>query len=244
MRVPETGRYRLHLKALDLGSAFLGSLKLPSLALPHLEALARDTMEAASMGVLDGAEVVYIARAATRRWMSTNLQVGSRLPAYCTSLGRAILAYLPLEEARRLLQGVSMTAHTEYTVTEPEVLLRMLGEVRRRGYAWNNEELEIGLRSVAAPVRRAGGVVAAINVSAASARISADRMETEFVPRLLEAAEKVSHAIGALELGVAWAHGSPGTGGMDRHATSSSDAVKLVPARTRASTRGAVQGNR
>jgi IclR family pca regulon transcriptional regulator len=186
-------RYRVGPHALDLGTAFLQALRLPSIAAPYLERLAGECMESASAAILDGAQVVYVARAATRRWMSVNLQVGSRLPAYCTSMGRIMLAYRPWTEVRALLARTPLVAYTPKTVTDLDRLAEILAAARATGYAVNDEELEIGLRSAAAPVMAAPGQAsAAINVSAPSSRVSLDALVEEFVPRLVRTAEDIS----------------------------------------------------
>jgi len=186
-------RYRVGPYALDLGTAYLQALRLPSIASPYLERLAGECMESASAAILDGAQIVYVARAATKRWMSVNLQVGSRLPAYCTSMGRIMLAYRPWAEVRALLAEVPLVAYTPKTVTDVDRLGEILAVARTAGYAVNDEELEIGLRSAAAPVLVAPNrALAAINVSAPSSRISLDTLVGELVPKLLRTAEEIS----------------------------------------------------
>ncbi|MBM3499973.1 MAG: helix-turn-helix domain-containing protein [Armatimonadetes bacterium] len=189
-------RYRVGACALDLGTAFLQALRLPSIAAPYLERLAVECMESASAAILDGAQVVYVARAATRRWMSVNLQVGSRLPAYCTSMGRAMLAYRPWREVRALLARTTLVAYTPKTVTDLSRLAEILHAVRTHGYAVNDEELEIGLRSAAAPVLAGlDRALAALNVSAPSSRVSLEMLVEEFVPRLLQATREISDVL-------------------------------------------------
>lgn len=191
-----SGRYRVGPYALELGTAFLQALRLPSIASPYLERLAGECMESASAAILDEAQVVYVARAATRRWMSVNLQVGSRLPAYCTSMGRILLAYRPWEEVRALLARTPLVAYTPKTVTDLDRIEEILLMARAAGYAVNDEELEIGLRSAAAPILLAPGrALAAINVSAPSSRVSLDALVGEFVPRLVRTAEEISAAL-------------------------------------------------
>ena len=192
-----TKEYRLTVKVLDLGFSALNSLGFPNIALPYLEELAQKCQESASMAVLEGSDVVYVARAATKRWMSTNLQVGSRLPAFCTSLGRALLAYKPFSEVKSILSERKLTAYTPYTITDIETLKKVLAKVRQDGYAINDQELEIGLRSAAAPIRGARGkVIASINVSMASARVPLEMLKKEFVPHLLTTAREISCALG------------------------------------------------
>jgi IclR family pca regulon transcriptional regulator len=195
-RDPATRKYHVGVCALDLCAAFLEALRLPGVAMPHLERLAHECMESASMAILDGVQVVYVARAATRRWMSAHLQVGSRLPAYCTSLGRVLLAYRPWRETKALLARERLLPHTPKTVTDLGRLAEILAEVRVKGYSINDEELELGLRSAAAPIRLGPDkAFAAVNVSTPSARVSLGVLVDEFVPKLVQTARSISEAM-------------------------------------------------
>jgi IclR family pca regulon transcriptional regulator len=192
-----TKRYRLGLRVLDLGYSYLASRSFPEQALPFIEALARQCDEAASLAVLDGPEIVYVARAATNRVMSSNLRVGSRLPAYCASLGKALLAFRPDDETNVALACTRFEALTPNTLMSEADLREQLALVRRRGYAINNEETEPGLISAAAPVFDASGVaIAAINVSTSTGRVSVAELEARFVPHLLRTATEVSRTLG------------------------------------------------
>jgi len=153
-------------KVLELGYAYLSALTLPEVAGPHLEALSARVHESASMSVLDGGAVVYVARVATSRLMTAAITIGSRLPAYATAMGRVLLAARPPAERARLLSEPA-AALTARTVTDTAALARTLDEVAAAGWALVDEELELGVRSIAVPVRDAGGaVVAAVNVAA------------------------------------------------------------------------------
>lgn len=146
--------------------------------------------------MLDGDEIVYIARSATRRILSIGLGVGSRLPAYCTSLGRAILAHRPPAEIEAYLDRTPLERRTPFTVTDRRQLLRELDAVRERGYAAVNEELELGLRSIAVPVRREdGSVQIAINVGTQAARVEAAEMAERFLPPLRAASEALRYMV-------------------------------------------------
>jgi IclR family pca regulon transcriptional regulator len=152
-------------KVLELGYAYLSALTLPQVAGPHLEALSARVHESASMSVLDGADVVYVARVATSRLMTAAITIGTRLPAYATAMGRVLLAARPPAERARLLPAPA-AALTDRTVTDAATLTRTLDEVAAAGWALVDEELELGVRSIAVPVRDAGGtVVAAANVA-------------------------------------------------------------------------------
>lgn len=194
---PETKRYRLDIGVLELGFACLSGLGYPEVAQPYLERLAAEVEESASMAVLDDLEIVYVARASIRRVMSINLSVGSRLPAYCTSMGKVLLAALEPDELEERLARVEWRAYTPRTITNLDALRAELARVRQRGYAINDEELETGLRSVAAPVMdRSGRIVAAINVSLVASRTSMDVIHERVVPTVVARAAEVSAALG------------------------------------------------
>ncbi|HEV7335862.1 MULTISPECIES: IclR family transcriptional regulator domain-containing protein [Bosea] len=177
--------FRLTPRVLRLGYAWLSSTALPKLVQPFLERLSEETHESSSASLLDGHEIVYIARSAQRRIMSVGLSVGSRLPAFCTSMGRVLLAALDPEEARvRILAG-KPAALTPHTVTEIEPLMAKLAEVRVQGHAIVDQELELGLVSLAMPlVNGRGQVAAAFNLSVQSQRVAGDEIETNLLPRM------------------------------------------------------------
>src|SRR6202000_2627411 len=148
---------------------------------------------ASSVAVLDDGAGVYVARAATKRIMSVTLGVGSRLPAYCTALGRVLLAHLGEEQVNVELGKVDFVTHTKHTVTSRKKLEEILAQVRTEGYALNDQELEIGLRSIAVPVRNVvGTVVAAMNVSSQAWRVSRRELVEKCLPVLRNAADKLS----------------------------------------------------
>ncbi len=192
----QTRRYRPTVKVLRLGAAYLAALTIPELALPHLERLSERFGESANMAVLDHTEVVYVARVESRRILSTNLGVGSRLPAHCTSMGKVLLAWLDEASLRRTLSEMAFTRFTPRTVTSTARLREALRAVRRKGYAINDQEMDLGLRSCAAPVfDRNGAAVAAVNVSVSSARATRDDVEARYVPPVLAAAREISEAV-------------------------------------------------
>ncbi len=181
---------------LSLGYAYLSSTPLPRAIQPTLELVSEKTNESSSAAILDGGEIIYIARAATRRIMSVGLSTGSRLPAYCSSLGRVLLAAHPANEARALLGGMTREQLTLHTVTEIDALMDIIAQTANAGYALVDEELEIGLRSIAVPVRNAAGqVVAAMNVSAQAGRVSREDLVRDILPVLQQAAESVRPAL-------------------------------------------------
>ena len=180
-------------RVLDLGFSYLSALSLPEVMQPHLERLSRETGESVSAAVLAGDEIVYVARVPTRRIMTVGITIGTRFPAHATSMGRVLLAALPEVEAAEILGRAPVEALTERTMTDAERLRAELQRVREEGWAIVDGELEIGLRSAAAPVhRRDGSVAAAVNVSTSASRDSLARLRDEHVPRLLETTAAIS----------------------------------------------------
>ncbi|WP_382306866.1 IclR family transcriptional regulator C-terminal domain-containing protein [Herbiconiux sp. UC225_62] len=178
-------------KVLELGFSYLSGLSLPEVAQPHLEQLSRELGESTSASVLDGGDIVYVARVPTRRIMTVGITIGTRFPAYATSMGRVLLAGLAPADLDAYLATLHPAAFTPSTLTDPAGLRAELDAVRERGWTIVDQELEVGLRSVAAPVRRGGTVVAAINVSTTTGTSSLDRLQDEFVPPLLATAERI-----------------------------------------------------
>src|SRR5581483_2174305 len=197
-------KYRLGPRVLDLGFSAINSMDLREVAAPHLQALSDETGHTVNMAVLDGADIVYIERCRTarqgQREIDLNLHVGSRLPAYCTSLGKVLLANLPPDQLQETLQRVELTQRGPNTLTASDALLRELERVRRDDLATNNEELAYGLRSIAAPIRsQMGDVVAAINLAAHRSMVSFDALVARLGPPLRRTAAEISGRIG-------WAH--------------------------------------
>ncbi len=186
------GRFSLSPRVLELGYAYLSSLSLPEVAQPHMEALVERLNESASISVLDDTDIVYVARVPTRRIMSITLSVGTRLPAFATSMGRVLLAGLSDEELAERLGRIEIRPLTPRTVPNKDALRERLASVRKQGYAAVDQELEEGLRSLAVPIRNASGsVIAALNVSAHTSRASMTALRREFLPLVLEAARAV-----------------------------------------------------
>ena len=185
--------YKLGIKVLDLGFTALKGLGFTDIATPYVEELARQCQESASIAVLDGFYIVYVARSATKRWMSTNLTIGTKLPAYCTCLGKVLLAYKPFSEVKKILEEGELRSYTPNTITNLDVLEKELLSIKENGYAINNQELEIGLLSAGAPIYDAkGSVIAAINISMSSARVSLEELKQKYIPKLIQVAEKIS----------------------------------------------------
>jgi IclR family pca regulon transcriptional regulator len=192
------GEFRLSLRVLDLGYTVLSTIGLTDIVQPVMEEVAANLHESCSVAVLDGVDIVYVARVPTKRIMTVNLAVGSRLPAYCTSLGRVLLAHLPPEALDGFFRQVNLVPLTGRTVRDERSLRRILLEVRARGWALVDQEVEDGVRSVAAPIRdRTGRVMAAINASAHATRASVRTLRQKFVPVLVDAAARISRNQGA-----------------------------------------------
>jgi IclR family transcriptional regulator, pca regulon regulatory protein len=190
--VRSDGRYfSLTAKVLELGYAYLSSLSLPEVAEPHLEALVAEVHESSSMSVLDGADIVYVARVPVSRIMTVSISVGTRFPAYATSMGRVLLAGLPEEELAAHLPDAGLALLTSRTVNSVDTLRAELTRVRTQGWALVNQELEEGLRAVAAPIRDPSGqVVASVNVSAHATR-TLESMRRDLLPTLLATTTKI-----------------------------------------------------
>jgi IclR family pca regulon transcriptional regulator len=192
------GRFSLSPRVLELGYAYLSSLTLPQVAQPHMETLVTIVNESSSISVLDDLEIVYVARVPTRRIMSITLSVGTRLPAYPTSMGRVLLAALEDDELDSRLARMQPEPLSARTVTDKATLRELLERVRKQGYAATDQELEEGLRSLAVPIHDASrAVIAALNVSVHASRASMATLRREFLPAALEAAAAIESDLGA-----------------------------------------------
>lgn len=190
--------FELTPRVLELGYAFLSSHTLADLARPHLEKLSAEIRESTSVAVLDGTSIVYVARVQANRVMQVSIGIGTRFEAYRTSLGRAILAWREPCAVAHVWEASDRSDPTDATVTDLDDLHQRLAEVRQRGYALVDQELEIGVRSVAAPIRDSdGAAVAAVNVSTHASRTSKADIRSQVVPPLLRTAEAISTALTA-----------------------------------------------
>lgn len=188
--------YRLTTRVLRLGFSYLSSASLPTLAQPLLERITEAVHESSSLSVLEGDEIVYIARSASKRIMAVGLSVGSRLPAFCTSMGRVLLAAMSEEQFGAYLKSAQVRALTPKTITDKRLLREIVARIRTEGFAVTDEELELGLRSIAVPVRaRNGRVVAAMNVGVHAARVPAAEMIHRFLPLLQEKARALGEVL-------------------------------------------------
>ncbi|MEV4511952.1 IclR family transcriptional regulator C-terminal domain-containing protein [Dactylosporangium sp. NPDC049525] len=185
-------QFSLTPRVLELGYAYLSGLSLPAVAEPHLESLVAEVNESSSVSVLDGDDIVYVARVPTSRIMTVTISVGTRFPAYATSMGRVMLAGLPPDDLEAYLAKVRLERLTARTVTTTAALLTEINRARSQGWALVDQELEEGLRSVAAPIRdRTGRTVAALNISAAASRNSVESIRRTLVPPLVATAARI-----------------------------------------------------
>ncbi len=179
-------------RVLELGYSYLSGMSLPAVAMPHVEELVAEVRESSSISVLDGEDVVDIVRVPAKRIMTVSVPVGSRFRAHASSKGRVLLAYLSADALDRFMHDASLEQLTDHTVTDPVQLRKVLDGVRAKGFAIVDQEVEEGVRSVAVPLRDAGGtVVAAINVSSYASRVSVEAVRKQVLPRLLETAGQI-----------------------------------------------------
>lgn len=197
-RDPETKRYRPGLKVLRLGFSALNSLEMGQIAQPFLKTLSAQSGNTTNMTIRDEKDIVYVARNKTQEILSLDLHLGSRLPVYCTSQGKAQLVDLSRQEVEELLGPGPYPKLGPNTITTLDGLMNELDRIQRQGYAINDQELAAGIRSVAAPVRGSERkVIAAINISVPSARASRQEMEEILAPMVIQTARQISLALGA-----------------------------------------------
>jgi PcaR/PcaU/PobR family beta-ketoadipate pathway transcriptional regulator len=196
-RDPQTKLYRPGLEVLRLGFVVLGGMEVRQVAAPYLRQLVDEVEETVNLAVLDNHEVIYIDRVGSKHMLNIYRPIGSRLPAYCTSTGKSQLAFLPANRLEQILAATTWTRLTETTLTTPEALRQNLALVRERGFADSNGEMIPELRAVAAPIRQNGGeVIAAVNISVPSHRVPYEKLITDLGPKVIEAAHKISAALG------------------------------------------------
>lgn len=185
--------FRLAPRVLRLGHAYLTSTSLARVVQPTLEAISERTRESTSFAVLDGTDVVFVARAATRRSLSNGLGLGSRLPAYCAATGRVLLSHLPEQEALLRFQRMARRPLTPHTRVEIPVLMALLDEVRKQGYGVSNEELELGVRSLAVPIKDGNGhMCGSLSIVSATSRRTLENMIEHLLPELEQARRMLS----------------------------------------------------
>ena len=179
--------FNLTPRVLRLGMGALAALPLPQIVQPWLDHLSEQIGQSVSVSILDETEIVYVARAAQRRVMSIGLMPGSRLPAHCTSMGRVLLAALPEDEARAVVEASDLTPRTPFSRTDPDEIMAAIAEARAAGHAAIDQEVELGLRSLAVPVINSRGqTVAALNTGVAAVQQDAEDIVQLYLPALLK----------------------------------------------------------
>lgn len=183
-------------RVLRLGMGALAAIPLAQVLQPWLDQLSEQIGQSTSVSILDEAEIVYIARAAQRRVMSIGLMPGSRLPAHCTSMGRVLLAALPEADARARIETANLTPRTAHSLTDPDDIMAQLAKVRRQGYATIDQEVEVGLRSMAVPLFNVHGqVIAALNTGVAAVQSGVQGMVDQYLPALLRTQDRLRRVL-------------------------------------------------
>ena len=196
----EIQKYSIGHNGLVLGLGIVKDLDLKRVAHPYLRELSAEIDETVNLAVLDGLQIVYLDRVKTGQIININLSVGSKLPVYCTSMGKSLLAFLPNDELLEILNKINLKPITPNTITTKARLLRELEKVKKRGFSVNDKELDIGLRSVAAPVRNEyGTVVAAVNIAVPSSRVTFEELRTKFASKVIHLSRVISEALGYRE---------------------------------------------
>ncbi|GLB69531.1 IclR family transcriptional regulator [Arthrobacter mangrovi] len=195
--------FELTPRALDIGASFLANLTLPQIAEPHLRQLAVDLNETTSLCILDGTDVVYIARVAAPRLLSVSVNVGTRFPAWATSMGRILLAGLPPAHREAYYKSIQLTPFTENTVASIDALRSEVDRAAELGWSLVSRELDDGLRGLAVPVKRGNDLIAALNVSLQTHRMPEAEIAETVLPCLQQAAEAIASDFGGRSRGVA-----------------------------------------
>jgi DNA-binding IclR family transcriptional regulator len=193
---PETRKYRLGLHILSIARGLLNSMELRVAALPYMRELYERLGETVNLAVLEGHEIVLLERISSRFMLNSDLPPGSHLPTFCTAIGKVMLAQLPEATARDVLGAADRVKYTERTVTKIDDIMRELRTVRTRGAAFNDQEYSIGVRSAAAPVFDARGLVASVDVTVPTVRVSLRELQQGLATQVMETARLITHALG------------------------------------------------
>ncbi|MFO7882271.1 MAG: IclR family transcriptional regulator [Kosmotogaceae bacterium] len=191
-----TSKYRIGVKLFELGSLYLETLELRKLAFPEIEKLSKYTEESIHMGVLDGNEVTSIEGLGSMHNLQAKMWIGKRSPIYCTSIGKAILAFLPDEKRESILSSIELKKFTKNTITEKNELRKELEKIRNQGFALDNEEHDEGILCIGAPIfNNRVHVVASISISGPKIRMNRRKME-KYRKLLLESVNRISDKLG------------------------------------------------
>ncbi|MBC7259083.1 MAG: IclR family transcriptional regulator [Chloroflexi bacterium] len=194
-RATDGERYRLGLRLAELGMAAIRTLDFRREAIPHMKALVDRFEETCDLSVFDRGEVFYVEVIQGKHTLTIAARVGMRLPAHCTASGKTFLAFMPEAEARSILKE-PLTRYTDWTITSAEQVWAQLAEVRARGYGYDDQEFEIGIRAVAAPIRnREGKVIAVISMPGPTSRMTPERV-SEIAESIVAAARAISTRLG------------------------------------------------
>jgi PcaR/PcaU/PobR family beta-ketoadipate pathway transcriptional regulator len=196
-RDKENKKYRLGPTILSIGFSAVRDLDLKRVAFPYLEEAAKKTGETVNLALWDKKEILYIERIVSQQALSVNIQIGSRRPLYCTSMGKAILAFMPEDQREEYLRITKLVPFSPRTIIRKRDLRIELQKIRSRAFATGNEELEIGVRAVAAPIRDGEGrIIAAVNIAVPASRVSMKTVESELAKEIVETASNISSALG------------------------------------------------
>jgi IclR family pca regulon transcriptional regulator len=193
-------RYHLTPKILTLGHSYISGLAWQEVVQYYLECLFKEVQETVNLSVLEGVEIIYLIRIRKRKYLPFDVRIGSRLPVYCTAMGKVLMAMSPPEKIKPILKTLKFKPLTARTITSLNKFMDELGKVRKKGYAINDEELTVGNRAVAAPVLdRQGYAVAAINIAVPTTEYSRSQMEKTLVPPIIRTAHEISEALIKME---------------------------------------------
>jgi DNA-binding IclR family transcriptional regulator len=194
---PDTKKYQFGPRLAALGLTALKNMNLRNIALPILQALRDETGETVNLTILSGSEILYVERIMSDYLVNVNVNIGDRLPVHCASMGKVILAYLPEDRLEKILPAISFGKKTDKTIVSRSALIRELEQIRSKGYAINDEELEKGLRAVAAPIfNYTGEAFAATNIAWTTARHPERKSFSEYADKIVSAAGKISRLMG------------------------------------------------
>jgi DNA-binding IclR family transcriptional regulator len=194
---PATKKYQYGTRLVTVGLSALKHMNLRNSALPILQQLRDDTRETINLTILNGAEILYVERLMSDYLVNVNVNVGDRLPVYCASMGKVILAFLPQSRMKKIIAATKFEPRTDRTIVSESALIKELEQIRFQGFAINDEELEKGLRAVAAPIiNYTGEAFAAINIAWTTARRPDRAVFSEFAQKVVAAAEQISALMG------------------------------------------------
>jgi len=193
-------RYHLTPKVLTLGHSYISGLAWYEVAQYYLEKLFREVQETVSLSILEGSEIIYVLRIRKRKYLPFDIQIGTKLPVYCTAMGKVLMAMGPPQKTQSILKTLEFKSLTAHTITRLDKFLEELDRVRKKGYGINDEELSIGNRSVAAPILDEHGyAVAAIHIALPTTEHSRSQMEKILAPQVIKTAHEISEALIKME---------------------------------------------